>query len=95
MISFISSFENIKLFEIDVREATSQRRPDSNMFLRIATSVSAAVGVNPSGIKTLLARGSSAFFIKGNQFLVVVLKGYLKILLNVLLYAIEFLIILY
>ena len=37
--------------------------------------------VNPNDIKTLLADGLGTFFIKVNQFLVMVLKVYLKILL--------------
>ena len=41
----------------------------------------------------LIANGLSTFSIKGNQCLVMVLQVHLKILLNVLFYAIEFLII--
>ena len=64
MISFISSFENIKLFEIVVREVAKTSR--FKYFLMNSYICFCRCGVNPSGIKTLLARGSSAFFIKGN-----------------------------
>ena len=67
----------------------------SKYFLWIAASVADAAAVNPNGIETLLANGLSTFPVKGIQFLVMVLKVYLEILLIVLFYAIEFLIILY
>ena len=78
-MSFTSSFEIIDV-------AT----PDPNIFLRIAEYVADAAGVNPNGIKTLLANG-----LKASQFLVTVLKIYLKTLLVVVFYAIEFLVILH
>ena len=70
-------------------------RGKSKYFLWIAASVADAAAVNPNGIETLLANGLSTFPVKGIQFLVMVLKVYLEILLIVLFYAIEFLIILY
>ena len=70
-------------------------RGKSKYFLWIAASVADAAAVNPNGIETLLATGLSTFPVKGIQFLVMVLKVYLEILLIVLFYAIEFLIILY
>ena len=60
----------------------------------MAGSVADAAAVNPNSIKLLLANGLSTFPIKNNPVLVMVLKVYLKILLNVLFYAIEFLVIL-
>ena len=78
-MSFTSSFEIIDV-------AT----PDPNIFLQIAEYVADAAGVNPNGIKTLLAIG-----LKASQFLVTVLKIYLKTLLVVVFYAIEFLVILH
>ena len=39
---------------------------DSNIFLRIAASVADAATVEANSIKTLLANGLNAFFIKGN-----------------------------
>ena len=54
-----------------------------------------AAAVNLNGIKTLLAKVSIHFSLKAIQFLVMVLKVYRDILLNVLFYAVEFLIILY
>ena len=92
MISCISSLEIISV----VREAKFKgRAPDRNILLWIAASVADAAAVNPNGIETLLANGLSTFPVKGIQFLVMVLKVYLEILLIVLFYAIEFLIILY
>ena len=59
--------------------------PNPNIFLQNPASVAAAAAaVIPNGIKTLLAI----------QFLVMVLKVYLNVLLIVLFYAIEFYIIL-
>ena len=78
-MSFTSSFEIIDV-------AT----PDPNIFLQIAEYVADAAGVNPNGINTLLAIG-----LKASQFLVTVLKIYLKTLLVVVFYAIEFLVILH
>ena len=70
--------------------------PDPKIYFQIAVSVADAAAVNPNAIKTLLANGLSIFFLlKANQFLVMVLIIYLKILLIVLFYAIDFLIILY
>ena len=54
-----------------------------------------AAAVNLNGIKTLLAKVSIHFSLKAIQFLVMVLKVYRDILLNVLFYTVEFLIILY
>ena len=53
-------------------------------------SVADAAGVNPNGIKTLLANVFSTFLLKENQFLVMVLKAYLKMLFIVLFHTIEF-----
>ena len=39
----------------------------SNIVFWIAASTADAAGVNPNGIKTLLANGLSAFLIKGNS----------------------------
>ena len=83
-MSIISSLEIINVVE-----------PDPNIFLLIAVSVAGAAAVNPDSMKTLFANGLSTFLLKSIQFLVVVLKVYLKILLILLLYATEFLIILY
>ena len=83
MISFISSLEINAVV------------PDPNIFLGIAASVVDAAAVNPNGIKTLLANGLSTFSLKAIHLLVMVLKVYLKILLIILFYAIEFLITLY
>ena len=58
--------------------------PNPNIFLQNPASVAAAAAVIPNGIKTLLTI----------QFLVMVLKVYLNVLLIVLFYAIEFYIIL-
>ena len=85
MISFISSLEIVNVAV-----------PDTNIFLLIAASVADAAAVNLNGIKTLIVNGLSTYPIKGNQvFLVKVRKVYLKILLTVLFYPIEFLIISY
>ena len=84
MITFISLLKIINVLVLD-----------SNIFLRIATSVTGAAAVTPNGFKTLLANGFHTFQIKAIQFLVTVLKVYLTTLLSVLFYAIEFLIILY
>ena len=54
MISFISSLEIINVVI-----------PDQKIFFWITLSVADAVAVNPNGIKTLLAKGLSTFFIKG------------------------------
>ena len=40
--------------------------PDQKISLWIAASVVTAAAVNPNGIKTLLAKGLSTFFIKAN-----------------------------
>ena len=69
--------------------------PDPKSFFWLAASVADAAAVNPNGIKTLLASVFSTFFIKGKSVLVMVFEIYLKILLIVPFYAIEFLIILY
>ena len=55
IISFISSFETIKVVF-----------PDPNTFLCIPASDADAAAVNPKGIKTLLASGLITFFINGN-----------------------------
>ena len=83
-MSIISSLEIINVVE-----------QDPNIFLLIAVSVAGAAAANPNSMKTLFANGLSTFLLKSIQFLVVVLKVYLKILLILLFYAIEFLIILY
>ena len=92
MISFISSFEIVNVSRFDKSEG---RATDPRTFLRIAESVAAAVAVNLNDIKTLLANCLSTFSIKEIQFLVMILKVYLQILLVVLFYIIKFLIILY
>ena len=56
LISFISSLEIINVY---VCEAKSEGRPDPNIFLCIAVSVTDAAAVNANGIKTLLASGLS------------------------------------
>ena len=84
MISFISSVKIINVV-----------KPDPNIFLWIGAYVPDAASVNHDDIKTLLANGLSTFPIKGNQFLVMVLKIYLKILVIVLFYVTDFLKILY
>ena len=55
----------------------------------MAASVADAAAVNPNGIKALLASGLSTFSLNAIQFLVMLLKVYLKILLIVLFYSIE------
>ena len=79
MISLIFSLEVIKVAV-----------PDPNSVLWIAASVVDAAPVTLNGIKTLLANGLRKFLLKAIQFLVMVLKVYIKILLIVLFYAIEF-----
>ena len=72
--------------------------PNLKIFLWIAASVADYATFNLNGVKILLANSLNEFPIKGNkkiQFLVMILKVYLKILLIVLFYATEFLIILY
>ena len=54
IISLISSFE---IINVVLREAKSEGRPDPNIFLWIAPSVTDAAAFNPNGIKTLLANG--------------------------------------
>ena len=81
MISFISSLEIIDVV-----------LPDPNMFLWIAASIADAAAVNPNRIKTILANRLTTFPIKAIQFLVMVLKVCLEILLIFLFYVIEFLI---
>ena len=44
-------------------------KPNPNIFLWIAASVTDATAVNPNGIKTLLANGLSIIFAKGNLVL--------------------------
>ena len=69
--------------------------PDPNIFLRIPASIADADAVNPYGIKTLLASGLSTFFIKGNP---VFSNGHRSLPKNppdCLIFATEFLIILY
>ena len=88
MILFISSFEVINVV-----------KPDPNIFLWTAASVVDAAAVNPNGMKTLLASSLNKFFVKENlekeQFLVLVLKSYLNVLLIFVFYEIKFSIILY
>ena len=64
--------------------------PNAKVFFWITD----AAAVNPNCIKTFLTNVLSTFFIKGNQISVMVLKISLKIVLIVLLYAIECLMIL-
>ena len=83
MISLIASF---KILNVVIH--------DPNIFFWIAPFVADAPVVNPKGIKTLLANGLSVIFsVKTNQFLVIALKVYLKIIVIVQFYTIEFLII--
>ena len=84
MIFFICSLEIIKVV-----------KSDPNIFSWTAASVADAAAVIPNGVKTLLVNGLSTFPIKVILFLVMVLNVYLKNLLIVLFYTIEFLIILY
>ena len=84
MIFFICSLEIIKVV-----------KSDPNIFSWTAASVADAAAVTPNGAKTLLVNGLSTFPIKVILFLVMVLNVYLKNLLIVLFYTIEFLIILY
>ena len=49
----------------------------------------AASAANRNGIKILLATGLSTFLVKTTQFLLMVLKVYLKIILIILFFAIE------
>ena len=84
MITFISLLEIINVLVLD-----------SNIFLRIATSVTGSAAVNPNSIKTLLANGFHTFPNKSNPVFNNVPKVYLTTLLIVLFYATEFLIILY
>ena len=84
MIFFICSLEIIKVV-----------KSDPNIFSWTAASVADAAAVTPNGVKTLLVNGLSTFPIKVILFLVMVLNVYLKNLLIVLFYTIEFLIILY
>ena len=81
-ISFISSLEIVNAI-----------LPDPNIILWIATSLADGAAVNANDIKTLLA--TINLWLKATQFLVTILKIYLKIFLIVLFYANEFLIILY
>ena len=54
MVAFISSLETIKVVILH-----------PNTLLLIAVSVVDAAAVNPNGIKTLLVKGLSTFFIEG------------------------------
>ena len=83
-LSFISSFKMINVV----------LPGPSFFFLWVAASVGNAAAVKPNGIKTLLASGLSIFSNK-SQFLVIVLKVQLEILLIVQFFANEFLIISY
>ena len=76
MISFNSSF---KIIDVVIREDNSEWWPDPNIFLWITASIADAAAVKPTGSKTLLANGLSTFALKAIQFLVMVLKVYLKI----------------
>ena len=69
--------------------------PDPNIFLGIVASVADLADVNPNGIKHIQLMVSIHFSLTGTQFIVMVLKLYLTILLIVLFYAIEFFITLY
>ena len=64
MITFISSFE---MFNVVVREAKSEGRPDPNIFLWTAALVADAAAVNPNRNKTLLANVFNKCFIKGKK----------------------------
>ena len=55
IVPFISSLEIVNVV-----------KPDPNIFLRIAASVTYAAAVNPNAIKTFLANGLSTFPIKGS-----------------------------
>ena len=68
MISSSSLFE---IINVDI--------PDAKTFFWLAAFVAAAA-VNSNGIKMLLAIVLSVFFIKINQFLVMVQEGYQEIL---------------
>ena len=67
----------------------------ASLYEQLDLLIADAVAVNPNEIKMSLATSLSTFLLKAIQFLVMVLKVYLKILLIVIFYAIEFLIILY
>ena len=67
----------------------------TSLYEQLDLLIADAVAVNPNEIKMSLATSLSTFLLKAIQFLVMVLKVYLKILLIVIFYAIEFLIILY
>ena len=69
-MSFISSSEIINVV-----------KPDPKIFWWIVASIVNAAAVNPNGIKTVLAYGLSTFLINAIQFLIMVLKFSLKILL--------------
>ena len=73
--------------------------PDQKIFFWIAASAADATVVNPNSIKALLVGGLIVYWLhfplKENQYLEMVLKVYLKILLIFLFYAIEMLIIFY
>ena len=60
----IFKISSISLFEII--NVVLLLLPDPKIFLCILASVADAAAVNPNGIKTLLANGLIAFFIRGN-----------------------------
>ena len=51
--------------------------PDPKFFFWITSFVADAVALNPNGIKALLANGFNT--LKGNLFLLIIQKDYLKI----------------
>ena len=63
-ISLISWFE---IINVVINDAKPEGWPDPNIVFWIAASAANAAGVNPNGIKTLLANGLSAFLIKSNS----------------------------
>ena len=70
MISSISSFEIINVVSYAKSEG---RMPITKIVIGIAASVANADVVNPNDIETLFANFLSTFFVKANQFLIMVL----------------------
>ena len=61
-------------------EIISVVMPDPKFFFWITSFVADAVALNPNGIKALVANGFNTFFsLKGNLFLLIIQKDYLKI----------------
>ena len=67
MISSISSFEIINVVSYEGRMSITK------IVICIAASVANADVVNPNDIETLFANFVSTFFVKANQFLIMVL----------------------